>query len=219
MDNNELLDGMFKNTPKRVYDEIICIVDRSGSMSIIQPDAEGGVNTFIKEQKSVDDRGAYITIVEFDNEYNKVVDHVDVNMVLPYKLVPRGFTALLDAIGTTINSVDMSTVDPNGKIIVVVVTDGDENASKEFTRDQIFKMITEKKEAGWEFIFLAANQDAISTGVGFGFDANTSVNFAATGQGVAYAYNTANSYTTSLRTKSKDEAVRDLADIVNNQGK
>lgn len=219
MDNNELLDSMFKGVPKKVCDEVICIVDRSGSMDDIKSDAEGGLNAFLDEQKKIVDRGTRITIVEFDDTYNTVVNRVDITEVQKYVLQPRGRTALLDALGATINSIDTTTLDPSGKIIFVVVTDGAENASREFSREQIFKLITAKKEAGWEFVFLAANQDAISTGTSYGFDANTTVNFAATGDGVKYAYDTVSVYTTSLRTKSKIEAVSDLEAIIKSQGK
>ena len=210
MENPELLDLMFKNSKSapKSNDQIICIVDRSGSMGAIRKDAEGGLNSFINEQKEVEG-GANVTIVDFDDAYDVVCDAVDINDVEPYKLVPRGMTALLDAIGRTVNGFQY---DGDGKVIVVVVTDGDENRSQEYTRDQIFDLITEKKEAGWEFMFLAANQDAISAGGSMGFDADATVSFAGNSRGVAAAYANTAVYTTSLRTKSKSAALADKAD-------
>jgi Mg-chelatase subunit ChlD len=185
-------------------DEIVCIVDRSGSMSSIREDAQGGLNEFIREQAAVG--AANLTIVEFDNEADTVCDRVNINEAEEYVLRPRGGTALLDAMGLVIGN-DLKYNAPDGKTIVVIVTDGGENASREWTREQIFDLINERKEAGWEFLFLASNQDAISTGVSYGFAAEDALSFANTSKGFSDATAVATGYVGSLRTMSKGDAL------------
>ena len=185
-------------------DEIVVIVDRSGSMSSIRADAQGGLNTFIEEQKKVEN-GAFLTIVEFDTRIDTLCDRVDIDEAPEYTLIPRGGTALLDAIGLVIS--DELKYKSEGKTIVVVVTDGGENSSKEWTRDAIFKMIETRKGQGWEFMFLASNQDAINAAVQYGFDSNSAVSFANSGEGVETAYAVSSTYTSSLRTMPKMDAL------------
>jgi len=208
-DNEQVLHDLFKDsTPKNSNkDEIICIIDRSGSMDKIRSDAEGGFNAFITEQKKVEGAGANVTIVEFDNTTATICERIDIQDVESYVLKPRFGTALYDAIGMTINGSDYT---GEGKVIVVIVTDGDENASQEYSQESVFKLISERKEQGWEFLFLAANQDAMTTGMGLGMDANTSINFNATSKGMADAYQVGATYTSSLRTKSKADALIDM---------
>ena len=186
-------------------DEIVCIVDRSGSMGSIRTDAEGGFNSFIEEQKKVGE--ANLTIIEFDNVVETLHDRVNIQNVEPYVLKPRGMTALLDAIGSVISESEKYTTD-KGKTIVVVITDGGENSSKEWKRDAVFKMIEERKEAGWEFMFLAGGQDAISVGQSYGFDSDSTVSFANNARGAVHAHETAAVYSSSLRTMSKSSALK-----------
>ena len=228
--NKELLDKLFDKVGKPTdpgskiapRDQIVCIVDRSGSMRSIKNDAEGGLNNFIEEQKKVEG-GANLTIVEFDDEINPVCEQVNIEQAPTYKLVPRGMTALLDAIGSTI--ADKEKFDCEGTTIIVVVTDGGENSSREYNKDSVFKMIEERKEQGWEFMFLAANQDAISTGRAYGFSADDAASFAATADGVAAAYTMSSNYTTNLRSvgkaaamKSKKSFIEANADLMSDKG-
>lgn len=185
-------------------DEIVIIVDRSGSMARIRDEAEGGINAFMEEQGKVGK--ARVTIVEFDNYIKVVCDQVDSKEVPEYKLVPRGGTALLDAIGSVIGDPEKYT-SKDGKTIVVVNTDGMENASKEWTRDKIFETINERKEAGWEFMFLAAGQDAIQTGMSYGFDKDSTVTYESSARGAKAASDVTSTYTTGLRTRSKADAL------------
>lgn len=192
-------------------DEIVCIVDRSGSMSSIRTDAAGGLNAFIEEQKGVGK--AQLTIIEFDTTVDTVCDQVDINEAAEYELKPRGMTALLDAIGTVIGDPDKYETD-DGKTIVVIVTDGGENSSKEWTHDKITKLIEQRKEDGWEFLFLASNQDAIAVGSSYGFAAEDSVSFANNSRGIEDAMMMQSSYVGSLRTMSKGEALNHKAMFV-----
>ena len=218
-DDDKVLNDLLKDkledvgiTPKTSgVDEIVCIVDRSGSMNSMRADAEGGLNSFIEEQKKVGD--ANLTIVEFDTDVDVVCDQVNINEAAPYVLKPRGMTALLDAIGMVIAEKEKYTTD-TGKTIVVVMTDGDENSSREWKRDKIFSLINERKEEGWEFMFLAAGQDAISVGQSYGFDANSTVSFADNGVGATHANAVASAYTSGLRTMSKSAALKSKSDYI-----
>jgi len=181
-------------------DEIICIVDRSGSMQAIKDEAQGGLNGFIEDQKKVGK--ANLTIVQFDNEIDCVCDKVNLNEAEEYKLKPRGKTALLDAIGFVISEKEKYT-SKDGKTIVVVLTDGDENSSKEWSRSKINTLIEERKKNGWEFLFLAAGQDAINTATSYGFDADSAISFANTKVGATHAHEAMSVYTCNLRSNSR----------------
>ena len=185
-------------------DEIVCIVDRSGSMWSIQADAEGGLNSFIEKQKEVEN-GAFFSLVEFDDQIDTVCDRVDISEAPTYQLTPRNSTALLDAIGSVIS--DPLKYKAEGKTLVIVVADGGENASKEWTRDSIFALMELRKADGWEFMFLAANQDAIAVAQQYGFDKSSSMSFSANSRGVNGAYEGAVAYTTTMRTSTKKDAL------------
>ena len=198
--NKSILDDLFKNTPKQgesisAADEIILIVDVSGSMQSIKTDAQGGINSFIEEQKGIGE--ANLTIVEFDSSVDVVCERVNIKESKEYVLTPRGMTALYDAIGFTLANAER--LNPTGKVIVAVVTDGGENDSREYTQDNVFERITELKEKGWEFLFLSADQDAFGTSAGLGFGAGQTVMFAASGDGARGAYDAIATYTSSVR--------------------
>ncbi|MCX6344999.1 MAG: hypothetical protein NT018_07980 [Armatimonadetes bacterium] len=140
---------------------------------------------------------ARLTLVLFDDIYDVILDGVPLAEVLELNddtYVPRGMTALLDAVGRTVDSVALRLAEtPEAKrpekVIFCILTDGEENASKEYKREQVFKKISSHTENnGWEFIFLAANQDAIATGESMGIAGDNSINFDATSSGVHMAY-------------------------------
>ncbi len=129
--------------------DITLVVDRSGSMQEIQSDAEGGVNAFIEKQAE-EPGEALLTLVQFDTEYEFVHKGVPIEKVPKYELAPRGMTALLDAVGRAINETGerlakMPEPDRPGLVIFVIMTDGMENSSKEFTKSQIKEMIEEQQ--------------------------------------------------------------------------
>lgn len=175
------------------YVEIALVLDRSGSMSIIAPEVQTGLARFIDTQKSLPGK-CLLTLVQFDDPYNieTVYEGRSITDIYSIPLVPRGGTALLDAIGKTITLLgerlsSMEVAERPSKVIFVVVTDGEENSSKEFKRDQVFSMISHQREAySWEFVFLAANQDAIQTGQSLGFLPRSSMTFAAVPDGASY---------------------------------
>ena len=190
------------------YSEIVVIVDRSGSMQSIREDAIGGFNTFLEEQKKVPGN-ANLTLVLFNDGYQLVHSAVllgDAKSLDATTYVPGGTTALLDAIGKTIDDVGtrlvaMAESDRPNKVIVAILTDGLENASRKYTRDRIFDMIKLQTETyKWEFFFLAANQDAIATATSMGMAAGSAAAFAATPTGVNTAYRGMSSSVTRSRT-------------------
>ena len=190
--------------------EIACIVDRSGSMSTIRDDAIGGFNQFLEEQKVVPGE-ANVTRVIFDDQYEIIDNNVPIKDVAPFTTdtyVPRGWTALLDAIGKTINTIreriaNTPEEEKPSKVMVAILTDGEENCSTEFkTKKEIFDLIKECKESGnWEFLYLGANQDAIREGQNYGISAKMSMNFAASASGVRGAYKSMSDTATKYRTQ------------------
>jgi hypothetical protein len=173
--------------------DIVCITDRSGSMHLIKSDAEGGFNSFILEQKALPGN-INISHYLFDDRYKTLYENLPIQEVPAFVLIPRGTTALYDAIGKTISVrgayyASLPEEEKPNKIIVIIITDGLENASKEFTLKQINKMITHQKEVyKWEFIFLAANQDAIQTASSMGIPREASLTYDASNIGTFSAY-------------------------------
>jgi hypothetical protein len=164
---------------------IAVILDRSGSMSSIREATISGFNEFVSGQKEAPDE-ANLMLVQFDNHYQVDYDK-SIREVAPLDETtyePRGTTALLDAIGRTINWMGakfaaMPVEDRPHKVVCVIITDGEENASTEFTRKQIFSMIThQQKTYAWEFMFLGANQDAITEGARYGIPMRASMQYA-----------------------------------------
>ena len=167
--------------------EMVFILDRSGSMAGLEAATIGGYNSLLeKQRKEVGD--ATVTTVLFDDQYEMVHDHAAIGKVKDItnkEYFARGMTGLLDAIGKTINHVGnrhKNALDSEvpGKTMVVIITDGFENASREFTLPQVKQMIERQKaEFGWEFLFLGANIDAVSTAEGFGISADRAVTYEA----------------------------------------
>ncbi|MBF0231452.1 MAG: hypothetical protein HQK65_00240 [Desulfamplus sp.] len=195
---------------KQGLSEIICIIDRSGSMESIRNDAIGGFNAFLEEQKKIQGE-ATLTYIQFDTEYEIVHEHKPLQDVEPINdkiYMPRGSTALLDAIGKTIDSTgkrlaNLPEENRPEKVIVSILTDGEENSSHHYNLSQIKEMIThQKKKYSWEFIFLAANQDAFDEAAKIGIDTKDAFNFAATGRGVREAYINMNDCVAFLRRRS-----------------
>lgn len=193
-------------------DFIVMVIDRSGSMADILSDAQGGINTFINEQKKVGK--SKLTICQFDYSYEKVYDAIDINEFESYQLVPRGSTALYDAIGFT--SGDVKNIEVDGSKIFVIVTDGKENASKEWrSKDKVAQVIEEMKELGWDIVFLAADQESMDDAKYIGIDAGSTFMYAKSGEGSADSYRALTAYSTSMRTTgNKAQAVAELDEII-----
>jgi Mg-chelatase subunit ChlD len=171
--------------------DVTIVLDRSGSMEAIRSDVVGAFNAFVHDQQQLPGE-CRLTLVQFDDEYEVVCRARPIAEVPDLNhdsFVPRGSTALLDAIGRTIRELDKRLVDEGGpdrevRALVAILTDGLENASTDFKRDDVFRMIKERTEQGWAFLFLAANQDAIAEGGLIGIGAAQSLNFMASASGV-----------------------------------
>ena len=172
--------------------DITLVVDRSGSMSNVKEDAEGGVNSFITSQAK-EPGEALLTLVQFDTEYEFVHKGVPIAEVPAYELHPRGMTALLDAVGRGINETGerlagINESDRPGLVIFVVMTDGLENSSREFSKSQLKEMVDRQQRGyNWQFTFLGANQDAFAEAGDMGFHAAGVANYAVGKEGAAYA--------------------------------
>jgi len=182
---------------KKDLSEIVCIVDRSGSMETIRNDAIGGFNAFIQDQKEQPGQGN-LTLVLFNDTVKCVHESASLASVAPLtrqSFVPSGRTAMFDAIGFSLRQINrqLSKQPPSeraAKIIVAILTDGEENSSKEFDQNTISRMIQNYRKTGWEFFYLAANQDAVAAASGIGIADKNTVNFKATTEGVTEVMDT-----------------------------
>jgi hypothetical protein len=162
--------------------DLTAVIDRSGSMSAIRSDMEGGFDKLIADQRKVPGI-CKVSLVRFDTEYEVVYTDQDVNDVPPLMIEPRGMTALLDAIGRTIVSTGerlaaMPEDQRPGLVTFIIVTDGLENSSREYSLSRINAMITEQQEKwNWLFVFLGANQDAIATAKTMGMHVNSAATY------------------------------------------
>ena len=179
---------------KQGYTHITVILDRSGSMESICDDTIGGLNAFVEQQKAGSGE-ATLTLVQFDShDPYEVIHHFtpirEVPALTRKTYVPRGGTPLLDALGRGINDIEESIGKLNDGerpeiVIVAVITDGQENSSMEFNKEQVEKMIKSKSsEAGWEFIFLSADLNAIADAHRLGFKRDATVAFEKSSHGV-----------------------------------
>ena len=159
--------------------EIVFLLDRSGSMGGLESDTIGGYNSFINSKKDLD---AKLTTVLFDDKIELLHDRVDIKDVkkLTNKdYYVRGCTALMDAIGTTITRISKESEDR--KVIFVITTDGLENASCEYSKSKIKKMIKSKKD--WEFLYLGANIDSYDEASSIGIRKDRTSNYKSSKQG------------------------------------
>lgn len=172
--------------------DITVVLDRSGSMATCRHDAEGGLNHFIDEQKKLPGEAAF-TLVQFDTDYEFVHRAVAIKSVGRCELHPRGGTALLDAVGRAITETGerlkaMSETDRPGLVVFVIITDGEENSSKEFKLAQIKEMITRQRDTyKWQFTFLGANQDAFAEAGAMGIPMAAAANYTPMNAAKAFA--------------------------------
>ena len=176
---------------KKDRTELVFILDKSGSMAGLERDTIGGFNSMLEKQRGIPGE-CRITTALFDNRYELLHDRLDIGAVSPmtareYRV--GGSTALLDAIGRTIEklvSVQRNTAEAYRaeNVMFVIITDGEENSSREYSSDRIKRMIEyEKKRYGWEFVFLGANIDAVATAGRFGIPADRAVDYVPDRQG------------------------------------
>jgi hypothetical protein len=188
--------------PNLTHLALIC--DRSGSMHSIAGDMNGAIHTLLEDQaKGVGD--IKVDVWTFDTKIDHPYADANPGDIKEDLILPRGSTALNDATGLAITKLGerfaaLPEEERPGKVIVVIVTDGYENASHEWTHEQI-KALVEKQtsEYGWEFVYLAANVDAFATGASYGYVGDNSMEYVASAAGVANAMRSASNYITNSR--------------------
>jgi hypothetical protein len=210
--------------------EIAYILDRSGSMEPMQEPAVAAFNAFVKAQLDVPG-DARLTLIQFDDAYEVPIAACpvqDVRELTAATYTPRGMTALLDAIGRTVKDIDrrltaLPETEKPGKVILAIFTDGMENASREYTLKHISDLIRlYRDEKGWEFLFLAANQDAIASAGAMHIDAHLSANVSFSVQGMKSTSGAMARKVRAMRMKSsgnmdaqaKEDDAKSMNDIV-----
>ena len=201
--------------------ELVFILDKSGSMSGLESDTIGGFNAMIEKQKKVDGK-CYVSTVLFSNEAEVIHDRVDISEVGPLtekEYYVDGCTALLDALGGAIHHIGnvhkyARPEDVPEHTIFVITTDGMENASRRYTDRKVKEMIKKEEEKyGWEFLFLAANIDAVETAERYGIRRERAANYRATKDGTGMMYACMNTAVESIR--CADELSADWAKDLN----
>lgn len=176
---------------KTAFNEIVFVLDRSGSMSGLENDTIGGYNSFLNQQKQSGTK-AVISTVLFDHEIQILHDRLpisDIKELTAKDYQPRGCTALLDAVGGSVSHIHklhkkLTAADRPAKTIIVIITDGYENSSKNYTYKKVKDMLSKRQEQdGWEFVFLGANIDAAAEAESFGISRKRAVNYKADSEG------------------------------------
>lgn len=165
------------------------ILDKSGSMGMVREATISGFNEYIQTLKK-DKKNKYkFTLTLFDTEVSHPItdtDIKDVDDLSSETYNPDGMTALYDAVCSTINGVKAK---KGQKVLTIIMTDGQENSSKEYTEKEMKKLVDEKTAEDWKFVYLGANQDSYATAQKFGVSAANVANFNATGKGVMRSMN------------------------------
>ena len=195
--------------------EIVVVADKSGSMNTVQRDAIGGYNTLLTEQQAESADEAYITLILFDTTYT-VGDRMPVKDAVPLSeetYRPSGGTALLDALGRAITETGsrlaaLSEDERPDQVIVAIITDGEENSSREHSKAQIKKLIEHQQEKyDWKFVYLGANQDAFVEAHGLGIDRKKGLvaSYKSTSVGTRQAYGGASRGISRMRKSKADK--------------
>lgn len=202
---------------KTDYTHISIVLDRSGSMAELASDTIGGFNRFLEDQQKAPGE-ATLTLVQFDHEYEVLYSCIPIKVIPPLNpdtFIPRGSTALFDAIGRGILETGehlsaLSEEQRPARVIFVIYTDGLENASKLYTSPRIREMIAhQEKVYKWDFLFMGSNQDAIKNGAEIQIPMRGSLNVNATGQGTRSAFAALSRNTVRVR----DEMARGLSGV------
>ena len=219
---------------KENFTSINVVIDKSGSMGHLVSDTIGGFNKFLADQKAAPGTASFCRCL-FSGE-NEIVQFNDINEVQELNeetYITGGGTALLDALGKTINQVGerlaaLPEEERPSKVIVVVITDGQENSSTKFSKNQIKEMISHQEEKyNWSFVFMGANMDSVGEGATIGVRNANAVNYSASGMGTAKLYGTLSNSLRRVRAAGASfasaaplftpEEVKDLADSSKNE--
>lgn len=202
---------------------IAALLDRSGSMRAIADDMRGGFDAYIAAERHQPGT-TLVTLAQFDDRYDVVYQNRPIASVPALDVQPRGMTALLDAIGRFITEVGTALAalpedDRPGEVTVLVMTDGHENASAEWTKDAVRQLITQQESVyGWDFVFLGANMDAVDVGSQLGFAPGKSLTYDADGDGVQGAWGALAGYSARKRSRGSQPAASIVFDDAERRG-
>lgn len=194
--------------------DINVIMDRSGSMYGTADDVIGGFNEFLREQKQ-NEGDANVSFIMFNTQVSVLHEGEPIDTVpelTRHNYIPNGGTALLDAIGQTIVNTGkrlaaMDEADRPGRVIVLIMTDGEENSSLEYNNETIKQMIqTQENEFSWNFVFMGANQDSFNTAGNYGIKVSSTANYASSPFGTRHAFKALSSNMTKVRGMAPAEA-------------
>jgi Mg-chelatase subunit ChlD len=202
---------------------IYFVLDRSGSMESMANDVIGGFNGFLAEQQA-DGPDALMTLIQFDsNDSHEVLANAgpigNVRPLTRQSFVPRGGTPLYDAMGHAITDATirveqrLQAHEPNESILFVTFTDGEENRSVEYRREQLFDLVKKHEQEGWTFAYLGANQDAYAEGGRVGYSASSTQNFKGDAEGSQRAFASLSSSVSSRRAKMRAGESFDHTDL------
>lgn len=197
---------------KKGLTELVFILDRSGSMGGLESDTVGGFNGILMKQKK-EEGEANVTTVLFDDEIEVIHDRFPLEAVKPLTdddYYVRGCTALLDAVGSTVKKVEniqkrLPEELKAEKVIFVITTDGQENASNEYSYKMVKKMIEASQEKGWQFLFLGANIDAAAEAERIGIRRTHAASYKKDSKGVKLNFEAAGRVMACMRSEEYDE--------------
>ena len=184
--------------------EVILVLDRSGSMASIKSDMEGGFKTWLDEQKKLPGE-CRVTLVQFDTIYEVVYENRLIQDIDSIIIEPRGGTAYIDAACRTIDDVgrrlaNIPDKDKPEKVVFIIITDGQENSSREFTAQQLKDKVKHQEEKySWSFVFLGANLDMVSTASSYGGSFANAANFTPSAAGISASFSTLSNATSFYR--------------------
>lgn len=199
---------------KENYTHLVLLVDRSGSMRSIKEDMEGGIKTFLDQQKQ-EVGTCTVTVAQFDDVFEILHKRVDINALPNIVITPNGMTALIDSMAKLINEVgkDLDSLDEAEKpdrVLFVTITDGGENSSKEYTNNTLSKLIKEQEDKyKWNFTYIGANQDSFGTSAQIGVKGFKTMNYKTSKEGINMMFTNLNNATSRYRSVSSADVTGD----------